>query len=494
MVQQTCNWRDLADDARQAIQELRSRGESISSAKLCRLLEIDHTSLRTYPQLRAIIKAAIEKPNYEHDEVALRQAFAYLYEHGIPITRQRLSAISGIPYWRLSSIPRLVAVREELAQQKAAELRAEEKELLERLRAILAECQTRGQPVSEQILQQACKMSWYDLLPYRHVRAQVEEWVPVPDMQSAWGQARHREAQFVEQLRNEIDVMKAQGVRVTKRALVPMVALPPRLEMRWPAVHDLFGEVAYDQQQERRQQMAQRDEQLASQVRSIMRELRANGQEPTIEELCRQTHKRLVTLRRYPLVQSLLQEVRDNRSHLQRQQEAFTDAEVLQLTRNAIVTLQARGEAVTLYGIAVEVGIPLPGLRMYPSVNTFLTQMRHDSHRWNQSRDVLDANDPVLIQGLLAIGQLREEGIPVTAQRVALRVRRAVSTLRRRPRLWQSIQEQQQAEKEQREEQIFLNVQKAVEDLRQKGEEISLKLLCRITGYYPLILRSRPRI
>ena len=205
-------------------------------------------------------------------------------------------------------------------------------------------------------------------------------------------------------------------------------------------------------------------------------------------------HKPFAALRRYPLVQSLLQDVRDNRSHLQRQQEAYTDAEVLQLTRTAIVTLEARGGSVTLYSIAAEVGIPLTGLKMYPSVNALLTQMRHDNHRWSGASDVSDANDPVLVQGLRAMAQLREEGIPVTAQRVALRVHRAVSTLRRRPLLWQAIQAQQQAEKEQREEQIFLNVQRAVEDLRQKGGEISLKDLCRVTGYYPLILTSRPRI
>jgi transcriptional regulator with XRE-family HTH domain len=497
VVRQTCNWNDLAADARLAIQELRSKGESVSSAKICRLLEIDHTSLRSYPQLRAIIKAAIEKPDYERDEAALRQAFAYLYEHDIPVTRQRLSVISGIPYWRLDSIPRLVAVRAELARQKAAELRTEERELMERLVATIAECHTQGQPVSEQILQKACHMSWYDLLPYRHVRAKVEEWIPTPDMQSAWGQARYQEAQLVERLRNEIDVMKSQGVRVTKKELVSRVGFPPRLERRWPAVHDVFGEIAYEQQQDRTQQMAQRDEQLASQVRSIMQELRVNGQEPTIEELCRQTSKQLAGLRRYPLVQSLLQELRDNKSQPLRQQEAFTDAEVLELTRNAITALQARGESLTLYSIAAEVGIPLPGLKMYPSVNIFLTQMRHDYRRWNDKRqlpDVWDANDPVFMQGLRAVAQLREEGIPVTAQSVALRVRKGVSTLRRRPLLWQAIQEQQQTEKEQREEQVFLKVQKAVEDLRQKSEEISLPAVSRATGYYPQFLRSRPHI
>jgi hypothetical protein len=69
------------------------------------MLGIGRERLKKYPQVRAAIKAAVDQPTLEQDEVAIRQAFACLAEHDLPVTLRRISMISQVPYWRLANYP-----------------------------------------------------------------------------------------------------------------------------------------------------------------------------------------------------------------------------------------------------------------------------------------------------------------------------------------------------------------------------------------------------
>ena len=270
VVREACQWTNAVDEAQAVIQHLRLQGEPVTRWKVCRLLGINPVRLKWYPQARATIKAAVDYPKFEQDESAIRRAFSYLSERDVPVTLSYLSFVSIVPIKRLVDYPRIAAERQEMAEQKATRLLKEDEELLGRLRAAVAEWRSRGQPLSEPLLQQVCQKSWLDLLPFRQVRRQIGQWIPHPDVQTDWGRTRHREAELVAQIHEAIRDMKADGSPLTHEGVRLRAQLPPAAVWRWPAVYDVFCEISGDAQQTWNGQLAQQDELLVAKVRHII--------------------------------------------------------------------------------------------------------------------------------------------------------------------------------------------------------------------------------
>ena len=217
VVREACQWTNVIEDAQAVIQQLRHQGEPVTTWKVCTILGITSQRLRWYPQVRAVIKAAVDYPNCEKDEQGIRRAFAEMSERNFPVTLKLLHKFSAVPFSRLVDYPNIAAERQEMAQQRVTELLKEDEELLGRLWAAVAEWQSHEQPLSEPLLQQVCQMSWLGLLSFRQVRRQIAQWIPHPDVQTDWGRTRHREAELVAQIYEAIRDMKADGTPLTQQ-------------------------------------------------------------------------------------------------------------------------------------------------------------------------------------------------------------------------------------------------------------------------------------
>jgi hypothetical protein len=270
VVREAGQWTNIIDEAQAVIQHLRLQGEPVTRWKVCMLLGINPVRLKWYPQARAAIKAAVDYPKFEQDESAIRRAFAYLSEREVPVTLSHLSFVSSVPIKRLVDYPRIALERREMAELKATELLKEDKELLGRLQAAVAEWQSHGQPLSETLLQQVCHKSWLDLLPFRQVRRQIAQWIPLPDVQTDWGRMRHREAELVARIHKAVRDIKVDGSPLTHEAVRLRAQLPPAAVWRWPAVYDEFREISSDAQQTWNGQLAQQDELLVAKVRHVI--------------------------------------------------------------------------------------------------------------------------------------------------------------------------------------------------------------------------------
>jgi hypothetical protein len=236
------------------------------------------TATQRYPQVRTVIKAAVDDPNFEKDEQAIRRAFADLSKLNWPVTLELLYKFSKVPLLRLVDYPRVTAERQERAEQKAAELLRQDEELLGQLRAAVAEWRSRGQPLSEPLLQEVCQLSWLGLLPFRQVRQQIDQWIPHPDVQTDWGRARQREAELATRIHEAIRDMEAGGTPLIQEGIRLRAQLPPAAEWRWPAVHDVFDEISSETGQTWNRQLARQDEQLAATVRLVIQDLQTTRQ------------------------------------------------------------------------------------------------------------------------------------------------------------------------------------------------------------------------
>lgn len=182
---------------------------------------------------------------------------------------------------------------------------------------------------------------------------------------------------------------------------------------------------------------------------------------------------------------------------MHQRQEAYTDADVLQLALKAIAAIEERGEKVSQVKISAEVGMSLAALKTYPSVYGLLTQMKLDRQRRRMTapcRPRWDRNDPLMTRVRQVIADMRTEGVPVTRKEAMHRLGVGGNVIKRRPLLWQYIDEQRQLDRQRREEQILLNVQKAIDTLNRRGEKVSIRTVSGVTGYSVEMLKTRPQI
>ncbi|MGO8948211.1 MAG: helix-turn-helix domain-containing protein [Ktedonobacterales bacterium] len=270
VVREAGQWTNVIDEAQAVIQQLRHQGEPVTAWKVSTILGFTPQRLGRYPEVQAVIKEAVDYPNFEKDEHAIRRAFADITDHNWPATLEILHKVSSVPFSHLADYPRIAAERQEMAEQRATELLKEDEELLGRLRAAVAEWRSCGQPLSEQLLQQVCQMSWLGLLPFRQVRRQIAQWIPDPDVQTDWGRARHREAELVARIHEAMRDIEVDGTPLTPEAVRLRAQLPPAAEWRWPAVHDVFSDISSETGQPWTRQLAQQDEQLAAKVNLLI--------------------------------------------------------------------------------------------------------------------------------------------------------------------------------------------------------------------------------
>lgn len=205
----------------------------------------------------------------------------------------------------------------------------------------------------------------------------------------------------------------------------------------------------------------------------------------------------LYTLKnRYPFLRQLLERITERYQHGTVGASLPEESELFQRVVLARDELEALGQRVTREAIAKLVGIPRPFLKRYPRIEALLSNQR--------GREAQRREEEVLAQVEMAIQRLEEREQAVTHRSIAKEVGLTPSTLHYYPRAISLIQRIVKEKKQlaaikrfqMREQELLLNVSKALQQLQQLGRPIFAssvaKIVCvdvSVLTYYPEVKR-----
>ncbi|GIK40479.1 MAG: hypothetical protein BroJett011_43120 [Chloroflexota bacterium] len=342
-----------------------------------------------------------------------------------------------------------------------------------------------------------------------------------------------REQGLLEQVQAAIAALKAADQPVSQSAICQRIGLKPECLRRYPRVKAILAQVVADRKQVQQQQALKREQLLLRQVQTAISRLQTEGQpvsQRTVSQLVGVTKG---TLRNYPQVKALVAAAATD-FYLARQRQlqarlntppavpsmppptAFQrEAELVEIVQAAINCLKAEGGPVTQKMIGQRVGLHPSSLQRYPRIRLILEQVTLERHLALQSQlqqtplprphhphQVNLQRQAELVEAVqAAIDYLQAEGQPVTQRAIGRIVGSIPSSLSHYPHIraiFSHLAQQQlqlkQAQKQQREQTLLVQVQAAIVNLEALNQPLTQANLAQLLEVSPSTLRYYPSL
>ncbi len=373
-----------------------------------------------------------------------------------------------------------------------------ESELIEKIKIAAEVLRSRGEFVTKAGLSRIAEITSYRLFKYPSAKAYFEQLVR--ENKSVEGKALLRARNVFEDVKRAIAYLEEIGEPPTTRHVGNLVGVDPTYFRDHPRINMLLKEgmkkyqAFYDLKRNQ-----EKEEELLRKVEIAVRELEASHRPVTRRAIGKMVGKRPEKLKVYPRIESLL---RQKANWPQRQQEQVLahEDDLLARVEMALQQLEALGKAITLRAVGQLVGVSSANFRLYPRVRELLMQ-RIDAYRERYEPLVSEQETHLLAKVVEAIELLEKKGYPVTQRAVSRLIGVSVPIFRKFARiksLFEQRADQQyeyQADQgQQREEELLLKVEEAIELLKKRGQPITQQSLSDLVGKSLDTLRKFARV
>jgi hypothetical protein len=291
-----------------------------------------------------------------------------------------------------------------------------------------------------------------------------------------------------------IELLKANGQRLTRAAISRIVAVPvPKLKT-YAQVKDVLMQHVPTTRQEQFQ-----EEELIEQIEDAVRKLTDNGQIVTQRTVAKLVGISASGIKNYPRAKALIDRHSSWYHYYTRRQLSTLGDELLVKVEDAIGQLQKDGQPLTQYSIGSVLEISPYILKGYLQVRRVLEQFE-EGYREHRTERVLQREEVLLEKIKAAVTHLMSRGETMTIAAVGRVVEISESTMNYYPSVrafLKSVMSDEDKRRisrgQMREDFLVLEVVEAIEYLKQHGQPISVRSIARIVGSSPSELKSYPR-
>lgn len=373
-----------------------------------------------------------------------------------------------------------------------------ESELIEKMKIAAEILRSRGEPVTKTAITRVAEISSYQLLKYSSSKAYFEQLVG--ENRGVGRKVLLRTKKVFEDVQRAIAYLEEIGEPATTRRIGNLVGVDPTYFRDHPHINMLLKEsmmkyhTFYDLKRNQ-----EKEEELLLKVEVAIQELEASHQPVTQRSIGRIVGKRPEKLKVYPRIEALLQQ-KANWSQRQQEQVRSHEDDLLVRVEIALQQLEALGKAKTLRAVGQIVGVSSTNFRLYPRVRDLL--MQHiEAYRERYEPLVSEQETHLLAKVIEAIELLENKGYPVTQRAVS----RLIGVTSHNFIKFASIKslfeqradqqyEYQADQGKQREEELLVKVEEAIELLRKLGQPITQQSLSDIVGKSSDTLRKFVRV
>ncbi len=361
-----------------------------------------------------------------------------------------------------------------------------ESELIEKIKIAAEIVLSRGKFVTRAAISSTTGITSYQLFKYPATKAYFEQLVR--ENKSLKGKALLRFRKVFEDVQRAIMYLEEIGELPTTRRVGNLVGVDPTYFRRHPRMNMLLKESMKKYRAHYGLKKNQvKEEELLLKVEIAIRELEAAHQPVTQRAIGRIVGKRPEKLKSYARVKALLEQ-RVNWPQIQQEQARSYEDDLFTRVEIALQQLEALGKKKTLHAVGQLVGVSSTNFRLYPRVRDLLMQSI-DTYRERYEHLVSEQETLILAKVVGAIDLLENDGYPVTKRAVSRLIgisSRAFIKFASIKSLFEQRAGQQYAyqkdQSKQREEELLVKVERAIELLRELGQPITQQSLCDIVG------------
>jgi len=373
-----------------------------------------------------------------------------------------------------------------------------ESELIEKIKMAAKVLWSRGEYVTKAALSSIAEIPLYQLFKYPSTKTCFEQLVR--DNKSEVRKALLPSRKVFEDVKRAIAYLEEIGEPPTTHRVRKLVGVDNTYFRDHPHINMLLKESMKKYRAfyylKRNQE---KEEELILKVEVAIQELEASHHPVTRRAIGSIIGKKLEQLMIYPRLEALLQQ--KVKWPQRRQEQVRTHEEDLLIrVEMALQQLEALGKAKTLHAVGKLVGVSSSNFKLYPRVRDLLMQ-RIDAYRERYGPFVSEQEKHLLVKVVEAIELLEKKGYPVTQVAVSrltgISVQKIMKHSSIRSLFEQRAEQQyeyQAIQRKQREEELLVKVEEAIELLKKLGKPITQQSLGDIVGNSPDTLRKFVRV
>jgi hypothetical protein len=317
---------ELVGRVQEAIAALITLGQYPSQDAIGKLVRMSPGGLRYYPRVKALMKESMDRlylartfrNRLPEEEVVERvqAALAHLQSSKQTITLKQISDMVGLSLHRLRLYPKVEAILDGIAEEGRFQRRQQailrEQSLAEQVRKAIQQLHDQGQPVSRQAVGELIGLTPRALAKYHLVRPLLSQ-VVEEYRNDRPRRTKQRESELLAQVRQVIEQLQEQGLRVTQKAVGQRLGLTAPALMYYPRFRRVYHKVVEENRRARQRQAQQREGALIERVQAAILQLSKEGMPPTFQNIKRQVGMSVAGLKRYPRIKVLLQQIAEER-------------------------------------------------------------------------------------------------------------------------------------------------------------------------------------
>lgn len=239
-----------------------------------------------------------------------------------------------------------------------------------------------------------------------------------------WNRTQFYELSLLQKAENAAAIIEQDGRLLTQSAIAESLGMTVASLRYYPRLREFLAPLADDNRLAALRK--EREEALIKQVTTAIAELQKTGETITTAEIGRRVGRTPESLRSYPRVVALIEQVlvlSDKRA-AQREQELFI------AVQNAIYQLQSEGKIITQNAVGRIVGLVPETLKSYASIQPVMAEIAGNYEAHMQQRE-----NQLLIAVRQAANQLQQEQRPVNQEDIAQIVGLTVNSLKHHPKV-----------------------------------------------------------
>lgn len=495
---------------------LEQRRQPVTLAVVCQLARIYVQDLRPYPNVRErlnrIVAArpqaiALRAQRREQDLLEKMQAIiARRRRNGEPLTQKAICEELGMyPESLKKRYPQIKALLDDLIQERSRRaprrISWQEEDLLVLVRGAIAELEAANMPVTQRAICRKLQMEAQSLRRYPRIEALLKEVVKARGL-AHQALRRQREERLLSLTQQAIDQLNAKHEPITKKAICDILRVQWGTLHSYPRIKELLARVSYNKSQLKVYKTRQREQELVEKIQLARKELEAQGLPITQMALARSLQMNTTSLRCYPEVRAIFDQLVQERQNLDFTRRAtLREQELLNKAKDIVEQLRRQELPITQGAICRRLHMGLQNIKQrYAQVKLFLEQAAATSPVPHKRIDPSKEQE-LLAKVYAAIKQLRAARQAVTQGRICKLLQIYPGTLKQYPRVGRLLTRviqaypQELAKRAQlRQAALVKAAHYLIKQSEQKGQHLSPKEICSLLNislskayYYPQV-------
>ena len=498
---------ELLAKAQLAVKALVEGGEPITIQSVSLRIGIPRSTVIRYPRVKRFIQQHVDYAlqqfrRTEMQEQALlekvRSAVLDLKAHHQPVTYLAVSRSIGIrsSTWSVYAQVRAFVDQnlDSMYLNRAGRQEAREEALVPRVEKAIRQVEALGKPVTFQTVGKLLGMRPVTLKSYPRVGELLEQ---KGDSSLRRKQAGRSEEEVFGKVQTAIQGLMSRGLSITYTSVAREIGMARETLKTYARIRALLDEHLLSSHLYQRQQFALREEALLSQVEEAVAELEVLGTPVTQRAICAKIGRERTVMKQYPRIRAIIEQKASGYHVYQRRSAQPVEGELVQKVEEAVESLVSLGEPVTRASIARCIRISPEVLIQYPGAVAVLEQ-----HGYKRRRLGSERAEELFGRIEEAIQVCKTSGRPITKKELSRVVGVSCPTLFHYPAVRalmtravkEDRQQRQKIRFQRREEELIQQVVDAIQQLRDAGEQVSVKAVGRSVHVSTVCLLHYPKV